>query len=363
MRFVTIATLVFVVLFVFFHSIPATADNPTEPVVSNVQVTVRGNYVDVTYDLEQAEGKKCIVWLLLSKDGGTTYRYGISSITGDFGIVEPGIGKTITWNAYIDYPGEHITAAGIRVNVYAWEKEITVMLPGDVPLDMTLILPGTFMMGAYPGEINALPQEYPQHQVSIAQPFYLGKYEVTQAQWQALMPSIPGGQSQVGANYPVCQLSWYDCQQFVQALNETPEKPEGFTFRLPSEAEWEYACRAGTTTRWHFGEDENLLKDYCWYSVNNTPYGVKEVGLKLPNAWGLHDMHGNANEWVQDWYHDSYIGAPEDGSAWESPAGEMRVMRLGFFYGGARYCRSSARLGAPTNGHEEMYGLRVVLGR
>jgi len=200
------------------------------------------------------------------------------------------------------------------------------------------------------------------HTVTIGYAFYMGKYEVTQKQWQAVMGTNPASGHGIGDNYPVYYVSWNDCQSFITALNthitNTGQGPA--TFRLPSEAEWEYACRAGTQTRFFFGDSLSVgdwgedgpagtlpgnRSDYMWYSFNcYTPTdGSKQVGTKLPNQFGLYDMSGNLWEWCQDWWHSDYTGAPTNGSAWESPTGSHRIVRGGHWGPYTRYCRSACR--------------------
>jgi formylglycine-generating enzyme required for sulfatase activity len=149
-------------------------------------------------------------------------------------------------------------------------------------------------------------EETPRHQVRISKSLWIGKYEVTQEQWYRVMDNNPsyyksesvGGNSR---NHPVEQVWWDDVQSFIRRLNEM-EKTN--VYRLPTEAEWEYACRAGSTGKWGFGDKENLLSEYAWYGDQfNTTH---QVGQKKPNAWGLYDMHGNVSEWVQDSYSASY---------------------------------------------------------
>jgi formylglycine-generating enzyme required for sulfatase activity len=183
----------------------------------------------------------------------------------------------------------------------------------------------------------------------------MGKTEITQAQWLALIKSWPDTlepniKEGLGDNYPAYYVSWNDCQDFINQLNEhiRDTNQDAFTFRLPSEAEWEYACRAGTQTRFFFGDsvvtaEGKTAADYMWYKGNNEPPGTKAVGQKLPNAWGLYDMHGNVWEWCQDWYHDSYQGAPVDGSPWEEPVSKFRILHGGDWDNEARTCRSANR--------------------
>jgi formylglycine-generating enzyme required for sulfatase activity len=204
---------------------------------------------------------------------------------------------------------------------------------------MVWIPAGSFLMGRYAGEQDTYPDEDPQHQVSVPG-FWMGKYEVTQAQWQALMGSNPSDFS--GANRPVESASWNAITgHFLPALNATT----GQTFRLPSEAEWEYACRAGTTMRFYWGDDPSysLIGDYAWYS-HNSGSQTHDVGGKLPNAFGLYDMSGNVWEWCEDDWHRNYTGAPADGSAWVYlPGSSNRVLRGGSWYYHDYGCRSANR--------------------
>ncbi len=253
-------------------------------------------------------------------------------------------------------------------------EETTVYLPGSVPLVMVKIPAGLFQMGAYPGERSQgfSGAEYPQHTVSINLDYYMAKYELTQQQWLAVMGSWPGTapSSALGAgdNYPAYYISWDDCQNFIVALNNhISSTGQGWAnFRLPNEAEWEYACRAGTQTRFFFGDSltdasgspiddfdddgpagvlPGNRSDYMWYYYNyDAPtYGSKPVGTKLPNQFGLYDMSGNVLEWCQDYWHDDYHGAPTIGSPWLSPTSYYRVVRGGYWDWAAFDCRSAAR--------------------
>jgi formylglycine-generating enzyme required for sulfatase activity len=162
----------------------------------------------------------------------------------------------------------------------------------------------------------------------------LGKYEVTQQQWMAVMGDNPSKFK--GRSNPVEQVSWDDVQDFIRRLNQ---KEGTNKYRLPTEAEWEYAARAGTTSTWSFGDDASDTGRYAWYRDNRT----HPVGQKQPNAWGLHDMHGNAYEWVQDWYDDGYY-ARSPGTDPKGPStGAFRVLRGGGWGDSARFLRSASR--------------------
>ena len=215
----------------------------------------------------------------------------------------------------------------------------TVMLPGNVPLEMVWIAPGTFTMSSPLTEVDRYGDEDFEHLVSL-NGYWVGRYEVTQEQWKAVAggsnPSrFQAGQSPLIAagadtnHRPVENASWNDAQAFLLALNAAT----GDAFRLPSEAEWEYACRAGNhvpPTRFYWGDDPGYtdIGNYAWYA-DNADGQTHDVGGKTANAFGLYDMVGNVYEMCQDWYHDSYLDAPPDGTAWELPAGTHHSCRGG----------------------------------
>ncbi len=249
-------------------------------------------------------------------------------------------------------------------------------LPGGVKLEMVRIPAGSFQMGSPDNEPGRSSDEGPVHTVKIDYDFYIGKYEVTQAQWKAVMGENPVYRCGIGDDYPVTHISWNDCQAFIDKLNRLNIG----SFRLPSEAEWEYACRAGTNTRFYFGNSlgsgDNCEDckagflpgrrcDYMWYCGNSDDpggpeFGARPVGQKLPNAFGLYDMHGNVWEWCQDEYHPDYNGAPTDGSAWQGQGINARVLRGGAWSYKARYCRSASRCGYSADRAYTFHGLRLV---
>ncbi len=193
------------------------------------------------------------------------------------------------------------------------------LAPG-VRMDFILIRPGTFQMGA--GDAGAEEDEMPARRVTLTRAFYLGKYEVTQEEWRAVMGRNPSHHP--GPGLPVESVSWNDCQEFLAKLGQRT----GRQFALPTEAQWEYACRAGTTTAWSGGDDERRLGDCAWSEANSGGM-THPVGGKRPNAWGLYDMEGNVGEWCADWYakhaYDSGAAADPAGPA----RGDARVWRGG----------------------------------
>ncbi len=237
--------------------------------------------------------------------------------------------------------GQELT--GLGVNPHSGRKEVAIQLAGlpeeATPLVMVSIPAGTFIMGSSSSEQGHFEREGPRHKVTISKPFYIGKYEITQAQWKSVMGSNPARDYGEGNNVPVYNVSWNDCQSFIQRLNG-----RGFgTFRLPTEAEWEYACRAGTETAYYWGEDPDDLQiaQYAWYREINRPMTIQPIGRKKPNAWGLYDMAGNVYEWCYDLY-GIYPAKPQIDPI--GPAsGEERVLRGGTAVSFAWRCRSAFR--------------------
>jgi formylglycine-generating enzyme required for sulfatase activity/predicted Ser/Thr protein kinase/DNA-directed RNA polymerase subunit RPC12/RpoP len=216
---------------------------------------------------------------------------------------------------------------------------MSVDLGNGVKLEMVWIPPGTFMMGSPTTETGRRKDET-QHPVTLAKGFWMGKYEVTQEQWQQVMGSNPSRFSNLGPKAPVETVSWDDCQQFLTRLGS--QVTGGGRFRLPTEAEWEHACRAGTTTRVNTGGTEVDLERAGWHSRNSgQPKSAHVVGEKAPNAWGLYDVHGNVAEWCQDWYGDYLGSATSDPTGPDS--GDGRVVRGGSWLILARDYRSAIR--------------------
>jgi formylglycine-generating enzyme required for sulfatase activity len=254
---------------------------------------------------------------------------------------------------------------------------IEVSLPGlpdgAYPMRLVRIPAGTFQMGSPATERGRSPYEGPLHTVTITDDYYIGETEVTQGQWQAVMGSNPAFGHGIGPDYPVYNVNWYDVTQTNGFLKRLDAQSSYNGFRLPTEAEWEYACRAGTSTRFSFGDnlscdDEcgscNLADQYMWWCGNNAPDENKPVHSKLPNAFGLYDMHGSVKEWCQDWYQYNFYSQP--GATRPNPLctngnSFMRVLRGGDWDWNAKYCRSANRSSLDPHGKGGMEGFRVVL--
>jgi formylglycine-generating enzyme required for sulfatase activity/tRNA A-37 threonylcarbamoyl transferase component Bud32 len=267
-----------------------------------------------------------------------------------------------------------------------------------IGMEFVLVSAGKFVMGSteaderrwneflgkYGQNANYMSRERPAHEVTIGAPFYLGKYPVTQGEWKAVMGSNPSS-FKGDDRLPVEQVSWNDCQEFIGKLNA---RKDGYVYRLPSEAEWEYACRAGTT-----GDYAGELDALGWCADNSGDkrldahqaytdagydgskyYGTflkpnncrtHAVGQKGPNGFGVYDMHGNVWEWCQDGYHENYNGAPTDGRAWETGSDNKRILRGGSWGYIANSCRSAIRnYNAPDDRYYNFIdGFRLVAAR
>ena len=228
-------------------------------------------------------------------------------------------------------------------------KEEVIDLGAGVKIELALIPAGKFIMGSPNTEPGRSTNEI-QHEVILSKPFLMGKYEVTQSQWQAIMGNNPSSGDK-GPMLPVTDVSWNDCRKFLKNLNEKTKKE----FRLPSEAEWEYACRAGTTTAFSFG---NELKPIDANHAASNIYTPVKVGTYKPNTFGLYDMHGNVNEWCNDWfkaYPTNSITNPT------GPAnGEYRIVRGGTCVLNSSNSRSSNRNLDLASVGSSVRGFRIV---
>jgi formylglycine-generating enzyme required for sulfatase activity/uncharacterized caspase-like protein len=290
---------------------------------------------------------------------------------------KPSPSPSLTAEDFILYDFEVVTVneSGEIINrepkqAYAFRETI-----GESFIDLVAIVGGTFTMGSPANEEGREAGEGPQRNVTVPQ-FLIGKYPVTQAQYQAVMGQNPSHFTENGANRPVEQVSWDDAVAFCQKLSQQTRRE----YRLPSEAEWEYACRAGTTTPFHFGptittDVANYRGTYWDYKGEGKTYlgsygqGPKgafrgkttDVGSFPPNAFGLYDMHGNVWEWCLDHWHDTYDGAPTDGRAWlSSGENNPRRTRGGSLYYAPSYCRSAYRGKSKRDFYDKDFGFRIV---
>ncbi len=306
-------------------------------------------------------------WLQLFASGVTTFEYTVT-------FAGCGQTKTFTKKAFEEKTfsdGHGFPSAGCA----PWSNDVTVTLPGGVALTVVRIPAGTFLEGS-PAAEKGRESDETSHAVTLTKDWYMGKTEVTQAQWQAVMEApapTDCGSYGVGPTYPVHCVSWNDVRGtggFIEKLNAyllQTGQPGAGKFRLPTEAEWERSARGGTTTRFSFGDatagDDACganaeATPYAWWCGNNSPFGMKAVATKSLNPYGLADMHGNAWEWVEDWYGDYPSGAVTDPSG--PKTGKYRVVRGGGWGEVLSLCRSAQRNGSEPTEKANALGFRLA---
>lgn len=272
------------------------------------------------------------------------------------GLQTPWVSTSITADFYF-LPPQGTTPAMSQTQVAVGKYPYQPTMPprpktfrNTIGMEFVLIAAGTLKMGSNDGSAD----ERPVHIARISRPFYLGKHEVTQAQWQAVMQNNPSRFSG-HPDLPVEQVSWQDAQAFIRKLNAR----EGtMTYRLPTEAEWEFAARAGSRTTYSFGDDPSRLGEYAWHR-NNAENKTQPVGQLAPNAWGVYDMQGNVREWVQDWYSKRYPA--ETLTDPQGPlSGASRVNRGCAWTNRPRFCRSAQRGLARPNDRFDLLGFRML---
>lgn len=208
---------------------------------------------------------------------------------------------------------------------------------------------GSFVMGS-----NEYDDEKPMHKVEITG-FWLGRFPVTQGEWMQIMGSNPS-KFQLSDRHPVDNVSWYDVQEFIAKLNERTE----VIYRLPTEAEWEYGCRSGTSSRYYFGNEDAAAQQYAWFALNANG-STHPVGEKLANSWGFHDMSGNVWEWVADWYGSEYYSQSPDSNPQGPDTGIDRITRGGGWYGGSVSLRPAFRRNIPPGTRRDGTGFRLAI--
>jgi formylglycine-generating enzyme required for sulfatase activity len=224
----------------------------------------------------------------------------------------------------------------------------------DLCPEMIKIRQGSFLMGGN----DDLESEKPQRSVKIKKSFYIGRYEITQKQWKFISGQLPVKMefTKCGGDCPVENVSWNDAQEFIKRLNNKTGK----RYRLPSEAEWEYSCKAGTHKKYCGSNDPELVS---WFEKpEELDRSIHKVGKKLPNAWGLSDMSGNIMEWVEDCWHDNYQGGSSDGIPWiyGCHGSDLRVLRGGSWDSLVTYSRATSRYSRASNERNFRIGLRVA---
>ena len=224
------------------------------------------------------------------------------------------------------------------------------VITNSIGMKLTLIQPGSFLMGSTKGGATA-NRETPVHKVTLTRPFYLGVYEVTQEQYKKVVGENPS--EFPGPKRPVDNVSFYKAREFCEILSQK----EDADYRMPTEAEWEYACRAGTATEYPFGDSPDKLAEYAWFAKNSGKQ-THPVGRKKPSPWGLYDMHGNVWEWCDEKYAEYLQGEQVD--PFSNAYSRNRVLRGGSWRSDARECRSAFRGSDKSKSRRNRYGFRVV---
>ncbi|MDD4310228.1 MAG: SUMF1/EgtB/PvdO family nonheme iron enzyme [Candidatus Cloacimonetes bacterium] len=357
------------------------------PQVSSVMASQRSDAskkVDIYYNLLHSTPVR--ISLQAFNDYGLTWVLPTTLVTGDIGAdISPGNGKHIVWDVLAEHP--QVVYEDVRFIVVAYEGESP-----SPPVNFVFVPGGTFTMGDTRGGGNS--NELPTHSVTLNS-FYLGKYEVTQSEWQTVMGSNPASGYGVGANYPVYNVSWYAilkyCNLRSMAEGLTPAYTINYTtnpeywgavptssnsmwnaaicnwsangYRLPTEAEWEYAARGATSNPDYLYSGSDDINAVAWYWDNNNsggyPSGSKPVGLKVPNGLGLYDMSGNVGEWCWDWYGSSYYSSSPGNNPTGPASGSYRVKRGGLWYFSASSCRVAYRSGNSPYGSDYGVGFRL----
>ncbi|MEA1947516.1 MAG: formylglycine-generating enzyme family protein [Thermodesulfobacteriota bacterium] len=231
---------------------------------------------------------------------------------------------------------------------------MTETITNSIGMELVLIPAGSFRMGGDKKLEQAEDHETPRHIVKISKTFYMGKYEVTQSQWSEIMNNNP---SEFKDDIrPVERVSWNDVQEFIHKLNN---KEETNKYRLPTEAEWEYAARADTESAYCFSSDIKVLSQYAWYRINSAGK-THPIGQLKPNAWGLYDVHGNVHEWCQDWFDRNYYSQSPSNSPLGPSSGLAKVSRGGDWGNEDWYCRSASRSLSSPDRRSNRLGFRLV---
>ena len=239
-------------------------------------------------------------------------------------------------------------------------KYLTLDLGNKVTMKLTLIPAGKFVMGSPKTEKGREGDEGPQRHVTISKAFYMGITEVTQSQYESVTGKNPSCFKFKGSRNPVETVSWNQATAFCRAL----KKKTGRSVRLPTEAQWEYACRAGTRTRFSFGKEDKDLAVYGWCNANSRSYSggsPRPVGQKKPNAFGLYDMHGNVWEWCRDWYDEKFYANAKNVDPENTTKSSARVLRGGSWDSNPRFCRAAHRYRRTADFRFSYDGFRVVV--
>ena len=321
-----------------------------KPIVGEAEITSNPALADIYIDGKKVgQTPQLISNLIVGSHSIKLSRKGYVDYTDTITVKER---ETTSLTATMKKQETPAIAGGSATATSAGNLSFTVK---GVTFTMVKVEAGTFTMGATEEQgSDAFDREEPAHQVTLTKDYYIGQTEVTQALWQAVMGSNPSNFK--GDNLPVEKVSWEDCQTFITKLNSLTDSK----FRLPTEAEWEYAARGGNKSRGYKYSGSNSLNDVAWYTSTTNDSGTKPVATKAPNELGIYDMSGNVWEWCYDWYGSYSSGAQTDPTG--ATSGSYRVDRGGCFRSYARGCRVSCRGGSTPAGRSDNRGLRLCLG-
>ncbi|MEO1994812.1 MAG: SUMF1/EgtB/PvdO family nonheme iron enzyme [Planctomycetaceae bacterium] len=328
---------------------------PHDEAIAALKPTLRKHENRSRSKLRKWNWRKRKVWTWAATAGGFFVLLSLLNAFGPAYFMRSGFDVAREMPASASFP---LTPIQTQRHQAEWADyvKIEIRVTNSVGMKLTLIPPGEFMMGSPESELHRDDDEL-QHRVQISRPYYLGTFEVTQAQYQQVTGSNPSDFR--GSLQPVQFVSWIEAADFCRKLSELPqEQAEGNVYRLPTEAEWEYACRAGTDTVYNFGSDSSQIDEHAsYYDNSSSPWAI---GQKKPNAWGLYDMHGNVWEWCQDWYSTTYYANSSVHDPQGPTNGTGRVYRGGAWNFGQWYCRSAFRYWNQPDFQARSLGFRVV---
>jgi formylglycine-generating enzyme required for sulfatase activity len=319
--------------------------------IVNVTFKQQGETVRISYDLKDAQnGQTFNIDVYCSTDGGRTYGNALKAVSGDVGEkIIGGYSKTIIWQP-------------MQENITTLESDkvkfkVTATIKSTMPDNMVFVKGGVFQMGGDDGGSD----EKPIHSVTVND-FYIGKYEVTQKEWRAIMGTNPSHFKDCD-NCPVERVSWNDVQEYIKKLNAKTGK----NYRLPTEAEWEYAARGGNQSKGYTYSGSNTTDNVAWNHENSYDlgsehknYGTNSVGQKSPNELGIYDMSGNVWEWCSDWYGSDYYKNSSSNNPKGANSGTYRVLRGGAWYDRPAGCRIAIRSSNAPTSRINGLGFRVV---
>jgi formylglycine-generating enzyme required for sulfatase activity len=311
--------------------------------ITNITASQSGKNIVMNYNLSGKEKIKAYeIKLYVSPDGGSTWQGPLTAVTGDVGKNQvAGYDKSITWDVLKEPGFSQLKGDKIQFKIKA-------LYQGKDEIEMVWVEGGSFMMGSKDGETD----ESPVHEVTL-NGFYIGKYEVTQEQWEKIMGNNPGNFSGC-PDCPVEQVSWNDVQDFIKKLNAQSRKK----YRLPTEAEWEYAAKGGNKKSLYKYAGSDNIDEVAWYSENATK--TIPVGTKKSNALGLYDMSGNVWEWCSDWYDKTYYQNSAKSNPLGGLKGDFKLVRGGSFSNGTNFCRLAIRHFNISNNRINNIGFRLA---